>query len=75
MPPKIPEPEVRITRYEVSCLQPGDHTNADLFTLTVEWRGNDSWGVLRGSVAYAYDGTCATRTPDQPNATPTGDPT
>jgi hypothetical protein len=42
MPPKIPEPEVRITRYEVSCLQPGDHTNADLFTLTVEWRGNDS---------------------------------
>jgi hypothetical protein len=39
-------PEVRVTRYEVSCLPP-DNTNARYFTITVEWRGGDRWAVCR----------------------------
>jgi hypothetical protein len=34
----VTTPEVRITRFEVSCL-PETHPEADLFTLDVEYRG------------------------------------
>lgn len=45
----IPEPEIRATRYLVSCL-PETHPDADLFTLTVEYRGDGRWAVrLRGA--------------------------
>lgn len=51
----IPEPTVRVTRYEVSCL-PQDDINADLFTLRVEERSKDRWAVLRGGFCYDADG-------------------
>jgi hypothetical protein len=54
--PEIPEPEVRVTRYEVSCL-PRDDRNARYFKVTVEWRGSDRWAVMDGPEAYAADGT------------------
>jgi hypothetical protein len=41
----IPEPTVRTTRYEVSCLPP-DMINADSFTIQVEFRDHDKWAVL-----------------------------
>lgn len=50
-----PEPTVRVTRYEVTCLPP-DYSDADVFTLTVEWRGEDRWAVRRGSVFYDAQG-------------------
>lgn len=50
------EPNVRATRYEVSCLLP-DHIDVDLFTIAVEWRGKDRWAVLlRGHWALGTDG-------------------
>lgn len=52
---EIPEPEVRITRYEVSCLPP-DYPDANVFTLTVEWRGEDRWAVRRGGAIYDAEG-------------------
>ncbi len=51
----IPEPTVRVTRYEVSCL-PQDNINADLFTLTVEERSPGRWAVLRSGFCYDVDG-------------------
>lgn len=45
----IPEPEIRATRYLVSCL-PETHPDADLFTLAVEYCGDGRWAVrLRGA--------------------------
>lgn len=41
----IPEPEVRVTRYEVSCL-PRTHPDASLYMLVVVFRGDDGWSVL-----------------------------
>jgi hypothetical protein len=41
----IPEPTVRTTCYEVSCV-PGDTIDADSFTIQVEYRGHDKWAVL-----------------------------
>ncbi len=51
----VPEPTVRATRYEVSCLPP-DYPDADMFTLTVEWRGGDLWAVKRGTASYDAEG-------------------
>lgn len=51
---EIPEPEVRVTRYEVSCLPEGD-INADPYTLTVEYRGRGLWAVMDGPFAYNAD--------------------
>lgn len=34
------------TTYEVSCL-PQDHNSRRHFTIKVEWRGPDSWAVLK----------------------------
>lgn len=43
----IPEPTVKVTRYEVSCV-PEQDINASMFTITVEYRGGGKWGVFRG---------------------------
>ncbi|WP_289009119.1 hypothetical protein [uncultured Thermomonospora sp.] len=53
--PEIPQPTVRITRYEVSCL-PEDDINAAAFTLTVEYRGNGKWAVCRRGSCLSADG-------------------
>jgi hypothetical protein len=50
-----PDPTVRATRYEVSCL-PEDHEAAPHFTITVEWRGNDQWAVTRYGDCFGTDG-------------------
>ena len=44
---EIPEPSVRVTEYQVSCL-PEDFADADLFMLTVRYRGDGRWAVTRG---------------------------
>jgi len=51
----VPDPEVRTTRYEVSCLPPDD-IDAHCFTVTVEWRGRDLWAVMRHGSALGSDG-------------------
>ncbi len=51
----LPEPEVRIIRYEVSCL-PRDHEDASIFTVVVENVGNaDQWAVKHGTSTIAAD--------------------
>lgn len=50
-----PEPTVRATRYEVSCLPPDD-INTRHFTITVEYRGHGRWAVLDGPFALDADG-------------------
>lgn len=50
-----PAPEVRPTRYEVSCIPPDD-INARGFTLTVEYRGRDLWAVLNNPFCLSRDG-------------------
>ena len=55
-----PEPVERVTRYEVSCV-PEDHDDADLFTVTVQYRGNGRWAVQRGEHRFlGADGTWST---------------
>ena len=51
----IPEPTVRTTRYEVSCLPPDD-VNAFHFTARVEYRGKDMWAVTNGWGCLGTDG-------------------
>lgn len=51
-----PEPSVKVTRYEVTCMPP-DYPDADVFTVTVEWRGDDLWAVKRGAVSYDAQGS------------------
>lgn len=43
----VPEPTVRVTRYEVSCL-PEDNINHRHFKLNVEHRGGGRWIVCQG---------------------------
>ena len=50
-----PKPEVRITRFQVSCL-PETHPDADLFTLTVEYRGKGRWAVTQRGASFDADG-------------------
>ena len=50
-----PEPEVRATRYEVSCVSE-DHPDAPVWTITVEYRGNDRWAVLERGAYLDADG-------------------
>lgn len=52
----IPEPTVRTTRYEVSCL-PLDDIDAPHFTIAVEWRGEGQWAVLRLGSCLGADGS------------------
>lgn len=51
----IPEPEVRVTRYQVSCL-PENHPDASLFTIAVEYRGESQWAVTLRGASYDADG-------------------
>ncbi|GAA3417641.1 hypothetical protein [Streptosporangium vulgare] len=53
--PEIPEPEVRVTRYEVSCL-PEDDLNAPAYTLAVESRGGGEWVVKSSGACLNADG-------------------
>lgn len=53
--PEIPEPEVRVTRYEVSSYPPDD-INSHCFTLAVEYRGEGKWAVLNGRQALDASG-------------------
>ncbi|MEV0831458.1 MULTISPECIES: hypothetical protein [Streptosporangiaceae] len=53
--PEIPAPQVRVTRYEVSCL-PEDDINADPYTPAVEYRGRGLWAVMDGPFALNADG-------------------
>jgi hypothetical protein len=50
-----PVPHVEATRYEVS-LFPIDHDARRHFTITIEWRGPDSWAVLDGPYCLGRDG-------------------
>jgi hypothetical protein len=50
-----PEPSVRVTCYDVTCLPPDD-INAFSFTLKVEYRGHGRWAVLDGPYALNADG-------------------
>jgi hypothetical protein len=52
---EVPEPAVRPTRYEVSCL-PEDNINAHHFTILVEHRGGDRWAVKDGFYCLGTDG-------------------
>ena len=47
--------EVRVTQYDVSCF-PADHPSAYIFTITVEWRGNDLWAVTDRFQCLDVDG-------------------
>ncbi|TYB69669.1 hypothetical protein FXF51_05775 [Nonomuraea sp. PA05] len=51
----IPEPEMRVTRYEFCCLPEG-HIDAPHFTISVEYRGRGLWAVLDGPFALDADG-------------------
>ena len=42
----VPEPTVRVVRYEV-CALPDGHSWRRHFILHVEWRGNDRWAVTQ----------------------------
>lgn len=48
----IPEPEVMVTQYVVSCL-PDGYLERDLWSITVEYRGREKWAVKR--LSYCYD--------------------
>lgn len=49
------EPQVRVTRYEVSVL-PGDDVNYPLYVLAVEARGAGRWAVVRHRQCLGVDG-------------------
>ncbi|MFI8942696.1 hypothetical protein [Streptomyces syringium] len=48
----------RPTRYAVSCL-PDDNIDANLFEITVEYRGANRWAVTRLGSCLGADGTWA----------------
>lgn len=52
----LPEPTVRPTRYEVSCLPPGD-VNFKSFVVIVEQRDRYGWTVHDGFACLDADGT------------------
>jgi hypothetical protein len=56
---EVPEPTVRVTRYEVSCL-PETDVNHRYFKLHVEFRGGGKWAVCQPgmlSFCLSVDGT------------------
>ncbi len=64
----VPEPQVSVTRYEVSCL-PADHADRFSFALRVENRGADVWAVMRrgscyGTGGWDYEPSPSSRTDD-----------
>lgn len=50
-----PEPTIRVTRYEVSFV-PEHADPAGAYTVTVEYRGNNRWAVLRHTLCLSADG-------------------
>jgi hypothetical protein len=52
----MPEPTVRPTRYEVTCL-PEDDINAPHFALEVAYRGSGLWAVTRHGACLSADGS------------------
>lgn len=50
-----PEPTVRVTRYEVTCLPPDD-INTVACTVTVDWRGEDRWAVVHNGAYFDING-------------------
>ena len=50
-----PPAQVRVTRYEVSCL-PEDHPDRESFTVTVQHRDGDRWAVCWGRLCARRDG-------------------
>lgn len=50
-----PDPEVRVTRYEVSCI-PEDHETRFSLTVAVECRGRGKWAVLNAPYCLGSDG-------------------
>ncbi|EFE65828.1 predicted protein [Streptomyces viridosporus ATCC 14672] len=53
--PGQPEPIVQATRYEVSLLPEGD-VNRLLFTINVEYRGDNRWAVVRHRLCMNAEG-------------------
>lgn len=50
-----PVVRIRTTQQVVSCL-PADHIDHDTYAVTVEWRGDAQWAVLRGHWCLGRDG-------------------
>jgi hypothetical protein len=50
-----PAPEVRVTRYEVSCI-PEDHETRHSLTIAVEYRGRGKWAVLNALYCLSASG-------------------
>ena len=48
--------DVRVTEYAV-CALPEDNINARHFTITVAYRGEGQWAVLRHGMCLGADGT------------------
>lgn len=51
----VPEPTVRVTRYEVGCLPEG-HELAPHLSVAVEYRGRGKWAVTRFGECLNADG-------------------
>lgn len=67
--PAVPdEVSVRVTRYDVNAYPDPDSVNASHYTITVEHRGNDRWGVchfgkcLGKSGQWSYESNPSSRT-------------
>lgn len=56
--PEIPEPEVRVTRYEVSCL-PQSHREHKNFKILVEQHRGGMWSANDGPFGLTADGRWA----------------
>lgn len=50
-----PEPRVQATRYEVNLL-PENADPSGIYAVTVEYRGDDRWAVLRHSLCLSTSG-------------------
>lgn len=51
-----PEPHVQVAEYTVSLL-PDDDINALVYALTVQYRGDGRWAVVRAGSCLGADGT------------------
>ncbi|MCZ4513509.1 hypothetical protein O3Q52_36260 [Streptomyces sp. ActVer] len=51
----MPEPFIQATRYTVN-LVPEAADPGDVYAITVEYRGDDRWAVLRHSLCLSADG-------------------
>lgn len=51
-----PEPSVRATNYVVTAEPDWDHPDADMWTIEVSYRGNDTWGVYHRTRCLGANG-------------------